>query len=80
VEGSQKHHHHHEEELCPGSRTDGTLHPQPEGLALDPVLAVGPQWLDDRIQIGGVRPRGCPRTEVAGSAARRCSRECAYGG
>jgi hypothetical protein len=63
------HHHHHQERLCPESQTNGMPHPLPECLAL------GPQGLDDRIRTRGMRPRGCPGTTVAGSAARRCSRD-----
>jgi hypothetical protein len=73
VAGSQNHHHHHRQgQLCPGSRTGGMPHPHPMCLALDPILALGPQGLDDRIQTGGVRPRGCPGTKATGSATRRC--------
>jgi hypothetical protein len=53
-------------------------YPLPECLSLDLVLALGPQGLDDRSQNGGVRPQGCPKTEVAESAARRCSRDNAH--
>jgi hypothetical protein len=74
--GSQNHH--HQERLCPKSRTDGMLHPLSECLALDLVLALGPQGLDDRSQIGGMRPRGCLGTEMAESAAQRCSRDNAH--
>jgi hypothetical protein len=76
--GSQNYHHHHQERLCPESRTNGMPHPLPECLALDLVLALDPQGLDGRSQIGGVRPRGCPGTAVARSAARRCSRDNAH--
>jgi hypothetical protein len=56
VAGSQNHH--HQGQLCPGSRTGGTPHPQPECLALDLVPALGRQGLDDRIQTGGVGLEG----------------------
>jgi hypothetical protein len=51
------------------------LYPLPECLSLDLGLVLGPQGLDDRSQNGGLRPQECPRTMVAGSAARRCSRD-----
>jgi hypothetical protein len=50
-------------------------YPLPECLSLDQVLTLGPQGLDDRSQSGGERPQECPGTVVAGSAARRCSRD-----